>query len=89
MILGGSGHTAAAIAAEIDANHGMVAREMWRHVAPHQAGSWKPMHHEQRGSFSVASDENGVVTGLDLRRLKVIGSSRCGLASGLSGSASR
>src|SRR5262249_11424172 len=89
VILSGSGHTAAAIAAKIDTNDGVVAREMWRHMAPHQAGSRKPMHHEQRGSFSVVPDENCVVAGLDLRRLKVIGSSRRDLIKRVSGGASR
>ena len=31
------------------------------------------MHHEQRRSFSVEPDENGAVTGPDLRRFEVSG----------------
>jgi hypothetical protein len=47
------------------------------------------MNHEQRESISVAPDENCVVIGPDLRRLKVIGSGRGGLIKRLSGSAVR
>src|SRR5258706_9472340 len=87
VIFRGSRHTAAAIAAKIDTNHRVVARETWRHLAPHQAGSRKSMNHEQRGSISVAPDENCVVIGPDLRGLKVIGGGRGGLIKRSSGSA--
>ena len=71
MILGGGWRAAAAIAAKIDTDHRMVACEPRRQMAPHQAGSGKPMHQEERRSLSVAPDENGVVAGVDLGCLKV------------------
>ncbi len=79
MILGGGRRAAAAIAAKIDTDHRMVACEPRRQMAPHQAGSGKPMHHEERGSFSVAPDENGVVAGVDLGCLKVMSAGGAGL----------
>src|ERR1700704_206989 len=81
----GGWHAAAPIAAEIDANHGVAVRKARCHETPHEAGPGKAVHHEQRRSFSISSYENGVVAGLDFRRLEVTQIGRCRSAGGLGG----
>jgi hypothetical protein len=85
VILCGGWHAAAPIAPEIHTNHGVAVRKARCHVTPHQAGPRKAVHHEQRRSFSISSYENGVVAGLDFRRLEVTRIGRCCSAGGLSG----
>src|SRR5258708_39264348 len=73
MIFRGAWYAAAAITAKIDANYRVVARKLWRHIPPHQAGSRKPMHHKQRGpASSVAPDENRVVTDLNFSLVSLV-----------------
>src|SRR5208282_1836424 len=67
MVVGRRGNTAAAVGAQIDADHRVIFRQLRRQESPHQASTWEPVDQQNRRTLPVAAHENRVSRNLDLR----------------------
>src|SRR5258706_12347516 len=67
QVVGGrSGYAAAAVGAQVYADHGMVLCKPRREDAPHQAGAREAMHQQNRWLRSIAAHEDRVAGNLNL-----------------------
>ena len=72
VVRGRPGAAAAAVAAEIGADDGEMARQDGRHASPHQMRLGKAVQQQDRRAGARSADEDGGLPGLDLARIEIV-----------------